>query len=1313
MSSLQLGPAYVREFSDTLVSELFEQLRQGEHLALVAPRQSGKALLLYELRRRAAVVEGVKPRVVILRRGTINSDSAVDWIRELRECLVGVTGKATDKVPDEVDPEAGLSDQFRGIIETAAGSETSPLWLFIQSIPEFPAPWARAMLLACQWFSMDPLFRSKLSVVVTGSHDLVSLAYDYNSPYRHAQKYFLNGFDKDLTRRFFCARIRGESLEQGFGSDTQPDLLEPAALNYLYEQTGGYARFIEELVSTLRRPGMTQQPIGDEGLWGKAWIAQLVERFINEHLQFEPFCQLNLSDVEREPAAWDTLCRMLGARESGETISAATNLPHRLETSGIARRTKPSGELRMACPIWERYLRSLMTRVRRGDIMALQGRWDEAWDLYSTVAAAECDRPLDGESRYLWRRVVRLWEEALSDEADRTTKLPTTGVWRFFERGLKTLYGFQTGVLCDRRTAKSHWEFGNGKIELLRYVGAGSKAVREWETDALAASERLCRVVDARSRVVSKPEKEGTWTHFRIAPTLILERSLERDIDAITRSELRRSLKRFWSAMETACRKEFDAELGGVRERHMRVIEVVNRLPGRSMSDLGTLVNETCRALVVSGGYFRVLISLVSPDGNYIQGVAAHSRHTAWNFKDRTNCPLVPGVTGGKPDIQAWVVLNRQSAVVPDAAQPGDSEFVTNVDQAEEIHMRGIAVIPIQLTEEGGRNPVQEILGTLHVERNDGQPPGNLEVRSLEILAGQIASVFDQERRRAMLEQALEQVDSEFRLVARNGRVLYRNRAAAIADQQPARIWNYPLAVAPMSETEEECQAGIVSESIRNGLGGNFDPQHRFRESPGDRRRVWDDLVAPVFDFRKQLLTPFGSDGWLGLVHQSTELTDLVELSQLLQKVLSVGGLPETTHRILEFFRQRGHQWVRIYLHYSSRLDGEYLASCDEFGIEDQDIRHAFRLGRFRFDRSAVQEQAWLLLDRLKEPAIFHWDSTCVNGPEMDGEWIPGIPKVRSQDRWRREFNKTDQEWLEVPLFVGSEMVGIIAMDLPADFAPRVYEQIRWAGASIAVALHFSRLTVEETTRAKRAGSVETAAMAIHQLANILGPAVSRCAFIQHDLRTLLMESEESAAVLADLERVISGIKGAHAILADFGRYAADKPLRDIQPINSVEFLDGLLARIRERHPDLQIHPPEYHMDPMANELILHASPQALYEVFEILAANSERHAQRTHDRVEIRVQVGPTIMAGEQSRCQIRYRDNGPGIAPNAKERIFAAFFTTSARGTGLGLPIARRLLEQMGGTIWEEGDFGVGCCFTVEIPMARSCVTDPGDSL
>jgi len=72
----------------------------------------------------------------------------------------------------------------------------------------------------------------------------------------------------------------------------------------------------------------------------------------------------------------------------------------------------------------------------------------------------------------------------------------------------------------------------------------------------------------------------------------------------------------------------------------------------------------------------------------------------------------------------------------------------------------------------------------------------------------------------------------------------------------------------------------------------------------------------------------------------------------------------------------------------------------------------------------------------------------------------------------------------------------------------------------------------------------------------------------------------------------------------------------------------------------------------------------------------------------------------GGREFVRILISDTGNGIPPEALEKIFVPFFTTKTQGTGLGLPICKRLMEQNGGTLSVESRLGEGTKFTIELP-------------
>ncbi|MBI1740929.1 MAG: HAMP domain-containing histidine kinase [Candidatus Koribacter versatilis] len=88
-------------------------------------------------------------------------------------------------------------------------------------------------------------------------------------------------------------------------------------------------------------------------------------------------------------------------------------------------------------------------------------------------------------------------------------------------------------------------------------------------------------------------------------------------------------------------------------------------------------------------------------------------------------------------------------------------------------------------------------------------------------------------------------------------------------------------------------------------------------------------------------------------------------------------------------------------------------------------------------------------------------------------------------------------------------------------------------------------------------------------------------------------------------------------------------------------------------------------------------------------AASGERRRQSTNGPNAVKVSVS----------------DTGPGIPPEYHQEIFDDFFrmpsSEAAEGMGLGLAIARRLVQGMGGKIWVESEPGAGCKFSFLVPL------------
>jgi two-component system NtrC family sensor kinase len=105
---------------------------------------------------------------------------------------------------------------------------------------------------------------------------------------------------------------------------------------------------------------------------------------------------------------------------------------------------------------------------------------------------------------------------------------------------------------------------------------------------------------------------------------------------------------------------------------------------------------------------------------------------------------------------------------------------------------------------------------------------------------------------------------------------------------------------------------------------------------------------------------------------------------------------------------------------------------------------------------------------------------------------------------------------------------------------------------------------------------------------------------------------------------------------------------------------------------------------------------RALNQVFLNLLKNATEALEGTGGVIRV-------CLGREGSWVVIEVRDDGPGIPPETRERLFEPFFSTKGAGggTGLGLSICRRIVSEHGGSIRVDSSNGAGTSFTVRLPV------------
>ena len=215
----------------------------------------------------------------------------------------------------------------------------------------------------------------------------------------------------------------------------------------------------------------------------------------------------------------------------------------------------------------------------------------------------------------------------------------------------------------------------------------------------------------------------------------------------------------------------------------------------------------------------------------------------------------------------------------------------------------------------------------------------------------------------------------------------------------------------------------------------------------------------------------------------------------------------------------------------------------------------------------------------------------------------------------------------------------------------------------------------------------EVARRLAHELKNPLTP-------IQMSLETLLAAKkgnspqfsglfEESAgAVLEEVERL-------RRIIDEFSRFAR-LPKPELRPLELGELASQVLALYSTPRPGLDIRPA------LQPGVWADADRDQITQLLVNLIKNADE-ALPHGGVVDVRV-----WRRGDEALLEVE--DNGPGIRPEDRPRLFEPYFTTKSGGTGLGLAIAARVAQEHRGRLEIDGEYGRGALFRLVLPVRKA---------
>ena len=268
-------------------------------------------------------------------------------------------------------------------------------------------------------------------------------------------------------------------------------------------------------------------------------------------------------------------------------------------------------------------------------------------------------------------------------------------------------------------------------------------------------------------------------------------------------------------------------------------------------------------------------------------------------------------------------------------------------------------------------------------------------------------------------------------------------------------------------------------------------------------------------------------------------------------------------------------------------------------------------------------------------------------------------------------------------------------------------ELFRSVAASIGVTLQNSQIYERMKERDRLAALGQMAAGLAHEIRNPLGSIKGAAQYLQP------VEGERPDSSTREfLGIIVEEVDRLNKIVSQFLDYA--RPYRgDQSPLDVNDVVRKTINLIEKERSGSRV---EIAMNLHDGLPPVRADAQQLRQVFLNLTINAF-DAMAQGGRLQVSTSLRRSTRRGASAAfLEIRFRDDGVGIPPADLRSLFIPFFTTKEKGTGLGLPISQRIIENHGGTIEVRSQPGSGSTFTVLLPVeadAFASYVDPKKTL
>lgn len=176
------------------------------------------------------------------------------------------------------------------------------------------------------------------------------------------------------------------------------------------------------------------------------------------------------------------------------------------------------------------------------------------------------------------------------------------------------------------------------------------------------------------------------------------------------------------------------------------------------------------------------------------------------------------------------------------------------------------------------------------------------------------------------------------------------------------------------------------------------------------------------------------------------------------------------------------------------------------------------------------------------------------------------------------------------------------------------------------------------------------------------------------------------------LKVILDEVNRLQSLLASIKEYYSPPPSVK-ERIDILRMLKDIYSLIKAECSERGI---ELNIDTVDNELYVLGNEEKLRQVIINILRNG-MDAMENGGKLYIALQLS-------KNNIEIRIRDTGRGIPEKIQDRIFTPFFTTKSYGSGLGLGISKKIIEDHNGSLSFETEQGKGTTFIIRLPLLKS---------